>query len=306
MKQRSQSRAPTDRDDCVRWVTYCQQDLTEEGPIQSYALYHTIEGEPIERLCTVGKVEEKTVEAIVAELWDLAENDTETRMTGLPQRYVAHAYRSDPENADSQLAWMLRGSSFLNDLRGGSTEPPTEKGLQALLMRQVEEGHKLLVGYSEAVAGRLARELDKKTEELNKAKEKEVERLTKMEDLIDRQFERDLKRKQAEREDEREEKIYSVLTSFVLPMVLQKLTSGKGDTPDQASAAKLLGGILERGGEEEKPSREKAVGYFLKSLELDEIGKIFEAVGPEKSQKLQELYNSYREPDAEADAEVQH
>lgn len=276
------------REEFTTWVARCQQDITARGCIMGYSLLHTMEGEAIEKLCSVGNLAQKSLESIVAELWNTAENDTDTRTSGTPQRYVVHAYRGDEEEEepDGQFTFSLTSKSPLQrGARGTSSEPFTEKGLLGQLMRQSEETHRMLIGYSESVAGRLARELDKEKAQNNDHQKERLGLMLQMQELMDKNFERELKRKEAQASQDRMEQIMQMVMGLA-PMLLSSFIA-KG----QGSA---VAGLLAAHSTPTNPARDVAIGNFLQSLDNEQLQTILATVGPEKGAVMLQIYESYR------------
>ena len=281
-------------DGLLQWIARCQQDITSKGGVQSYALLHTMEGEAVEKLCSVGALESKSLETIMAELWNTAENDTDTRTNGTPQRYVVHAFRGDEEEEepDAQYAFSIISKSPLaRGTRGTSTEPPNERGLLSQLMRQTEETHRMLIGYSESVAGRLARELDKEKAQNSDHQKERLGLMLQMQELMDKNFERELKRKEAEAASQRTEQIMGMLMGLA-PMLLAKVLESKGGG--------AVAGLLQAHAAPTNPARDVAIGQFLQSLEGEQLQAILSAVGPEKGAVMLQIYESYRTQEAAA------
>src|SRR3990172_103786 len=147
----------------LEWVRSTLVDLTEAGSISRLELWHAIDGEGGEVLRPIrmeDREEDEDPDTLTQEIWDIAEHDATTRPLGSNQRYVLQAYREvDSRQPETTHPFLINGRA-INQLLGGDTEPPTEKGLVASAIRQSSELHRMMVQLTDSSAVRLARELD--------------------------------------------------------------------------------------------------------------------------------------------------
>jgi hypothetical protein len=80
----------------VKWLTRMLADITDAGAIGRFELIHKIEGEHAERLdiwrCDTDSP--RSPDELGQEMQDAAQRDAQSRVSGLPQRYVVYAFRA--------------------------------------------------------------------------------------------------------------------------------------------------------------------------------------------------------------------
>ncbi len=268
----------------TKWVSSQLSDVTSQGGIARVEVIHTVEGDHHERLFNLEITEDHSVDDVAADMWASARADADSRAGQGPQRYAMCAYREKSTEPDGSFPVVLKPSGAY--LRGNSTDPPTEKGMMGQHMRMVESMHRQSILYSEAVAGRLAKELERRDNEREQMQELAIKNMGTMQELLDQKQERDLRVDREKRSAERQDQLMKVALSL-LPVMAAKFLP--------PSAVKALPGAGDA-------SRDVAIGKFLGSLDSTEIDKILEALAPEKKLALVTLYQSYAEEAKEAEA----
>jgi len=285
-------------------VTEHKADLTDLGFIERYELLHSQDGGGLERLIVVRDLDAKDPEVITELLYKQAVNDCDSRAVGTPQRYIIHGYRHADE-PDFKYAFSL--NTKMNVANSGDTEPATSTGLLGQLMRQSEKQHQHIMGFSEAISGRLAQELLKEREYRLKLESNAQKVNESLAELQDRAFEREEARAARLATEQRQQALMAMVMNFA-PILLGQLASafkpaalpaqsptvppappGLGPSPSGDSAPQAAS----TGQAQDLTVREKAVADFLGSLSTDEVTATIKAVGPDKSIALFEIFKSY-------------
>ena len=273
-------------DNLVGWIRKQVADLTEDGVIDRFELWHVVDGESGERCQTIsrpdGEDENFDVELLAQGIWDIAEHDSGTRTTGVPQRYVVWAFRAGAgDEPCSTHPFILRGRGASPFMMGGDTEPPTEKGQIAAHLRHSENQHRMIMHFAESLSGRLSKELDSERQLRVTLQDKVVESYSVFQDLLDRKADRETEQARELSKARRHDEMMGMLMAFV-PLIMAKLAGGKDG----------IGQILPKQG-----LRDHAIGKFMRELSQEEFMGILKSVSPAKQAALLEVYKSYREDD---------
>lgn len=268
-------------DKLKKWVMRLIADITEEGTLHRFELFHTIEGEPAERL-GIYRVKsddggEENATDLVQTLWDDAEHDAETRKSG-DQRYVVVGFRhEEQQDPEAQFPFRLtRSSRFAGD----SSDPPTEKGERAMMMRQLNENHTIMAGMVAALSSRISTELDKETARRQAAEDRLAKRNLELEDLADRRLDREVDRAaRLQREKLTGDVVSSLLplVPFVASALIERVAPGKPKDQNGHDTQKVLAPVSA-----EQQSREVLLKELFANLTNHEAKAVFEAVKPMK------------------------
>lgn len=266
-------------EEVTNWVKGRLNDVTEEGPISRIELWHAIEGEAGELLQNVKVQSDADPFDVAQEIWDAAETDSGTRMSGRMQRYVMIAYRPDSDMPDARRPFLMSGKAT-TDMLGGDTEPSTQTGHLGQLMRHDEKMHTLVMQLTEMTSGRLARDLEHERARRIKLEDRQMEAFETMQELLDRRHEREMERQQEAKKQHRHDELMALLLSMA-PLVLAKALGPAGG---------MVAGNLPAAG-----ARDEAIHQFLRGLTSEEAMKVFEVLPPSKQMALMEIYKAHKE-----------
>jgi hypothetical protein len=227
---------------------------------------------------------------VAQELWDTAETDAATRVTGRMQRYVMVAFRADDDEPESRHPFTMNGKARM-DLLGGDTEGPTPSGHLAQLMRHDERMHQTVMQITETTHGRLMRDLESERARRIVLEDRQMEGFQMMQDLQDRKHERDAENRKAEQAAQRHDQMMAMLMSMA-PLVISKMM-GPAATAAVGSAAALPAA----------GARDESIHQFLKSLTEQDAMGIIGSLGksPEKQMALMEIYKAHQEEEKRRD-----
>ena len=253
-----------------KWLNRVSGDLTQDGPVVRYELWHSVEGEESDKI-EGWHVGEETTALLLGELIsDAAETDAETRM-GNPQRYVVFSFRQNTgDSHDSQCPFIVR----TNQRRiGEDSEPGTERGINTQVLRHSENIHRLMLTANEAMLGRLEREVERERERRQKAEGTLWDMYDKYQEVQNQESERRIRENQAKRKDE----FINVLITM-LPALAAKFMGH--NVPPQ------LAGISE-------DPRITAVKQFFGTLSEEEVLALMQGLPPEKRINMIQLYEAF-------------
>lgn len=277
------------------WLKRQKADLTEDGPIKRVDLLHTVEGEGWERLEIFRVRDETDMEDAAQILWQSAQHDIETRTSGVPQRYVVQAYRSeDSREPEASYSFLIR-SNTAKMLAGSDTEPPTDKGIISHYMRHDENAHRILITATEGLLGRLASELKDERQKRLDAEATSMQLYKTSQELLDRSSERRVREAKEALHDKFMADLMGVVVAM-LPMIASKFL-GVGDAKGEFS--QLPGA-----------ARDLGVRKLLTNLSENEAMNLVKALEPHNQLAFFELYKSYRQDELKEQAqrpkEMQH
>lgn len=152
-----------------KWLERQSRDVTENGAIEKFILYHTVSGAGNEKVETF-PASEQTVEDFVSILDSTTRNDAATHVGGMPERYQLVAVREGDPDGSAYFAWLVEPINRVS--MGESSDPPTPVGERAQSMRHQEQLHKLLVTQQAVTLGNL---VDENNRERTKRLEAEAE-----------------------------------------------------------------------------------------------------------------------------------
>lgn len=267
----------------IKWLTRLLSDVTEGGAIGRFELIHKIEGEHAERL-DIWRNESgsgRNPEELAQEIQDAAQRDVQSRVTGIPQRYVVYAFRGDSEDHESQHAFLVRPGLHLSK-QGEDSEPATDKGVVAHAMRHDENVHRLFISGGEVLIGRLSAELERERDARSKAEHQNWTMFEKYQGLLDREHERRIAEAKELMKARRADELMGVVTAL-LPILATKLLGG--GAPQQLLAAPT--------GAAEVDPKDAAVRHFFSCLSEVEISSILGCVSSSSQIALAQLHNAF-------------
>lgn len=162
-------------------------------------------------------------EETASRIWEAAKNNGE--VMGGAQRFVVMSYATDAagtSNEPLRSCFFTIDGSFASDRDSHSSEPPTNEGLLAQLMRHNQEmfrQHNAAIG---ALTHQLARTVETQANQIEKLMKDRMETVVVMEDLLSRKHERDLSNKQAEAQIGRRKELFEKLMQ-IAPIALNKI-----------------------------------------------------------------------------------
>ena len=271
----------------VKWLTRMLADVTEAGSIGRFELIHKVEGEHAERL-DVWRSESdspRSPDELAQEIQDAAHRDAQSRVTGLPQRYVVYAFRAQSEEHESQHAFLVRPGSHLSRL-GEDSEPPTEKGVIAHSMRHDESMHRLFITGGEVLIGRLSSELERERDARVKAEQLNWSVFEKYQALQDREHERRIAEAKELMKARRIDELMGVVTALIPIMATKLLGSGQ-----PRAAEPQLGGAAAP--EVAPDPKDLAVRHFFSCLSETEITSILGCISSSSQIALAQIHASF-------------
>ena len=267
----------------VNWLTRLLSDVTEAGAIGRFELIHKIEGEHAERL-DIWRNESDSArnpEELAQEIQDAAQRDVQSRVTGIPQRYVVYAFRGQGEDHESQHAFLVRPGLHLSK-QGEDSEPPTEKGVIAHSMRHDENVHRLFISGGEVLIGRLATELEREREARSKAEHQNWTMFEKYQALLDREHERRITEAKELMKARRVDELMGVVTALI-PILATKLLNGPqlAQLPAGADAPSAI------------DPKDAAVRHFFSCLSETEISSVLGCLSGSSQIALAQLHSAF-------------
>lgn len=301
--------APQINRNLERWVERLAKDLTPEGTISRIELLHVIEeaggGERLTVIVMEDRPSDEDPGCIAQELWEEAYQHSETQPEGSVQRYVARAYRGESQTAEESKSFLINGSA-VTSLVGGMTESPSVRGLTAQDMRHNETLHAMVIRLCEASSVSLARQVTSERTENDRLRAR-----------IRADEEKRLEWQREKASDDRFDQMLGLVMQLA-PMVVAKLTSGRGGPPSggaeppteppaasghapEASAGAAAAPIdgdtrpIGRAAIGGNPARDVAVGHVLSTLTKEQIETILGCLNQNQAVALMEIYSSFQQ-----------
>lgn len=280
----------------VKWLTRMLADITEAGAIGRFELIHKIEGEHAERLDIWRNDADspRSPDDLAQEMQDAAQRDAQSRVSGLPQRYVVYAFRAQSEDHESQHAFLVRPGSHVSRL-GEDSEPPNDKGVIGQSMRHSEQVHRLLITGGDVMVGRLASELEKERDARQKAEQLNWSVFEKYQSLLDREHERRIAEAKELMKARRVDELMGVVTALV-PILATKLMGGASG---RAAEQPQLGPSAEAAPD----PKDLAVRHFFSCLSETEITSILGCISSSSQIALAQIHSSFTS-DGQSPADV--
>jgi hypothetical protein len=280
----------------VKWLTRMLADITEAGAIGRFELIHKVEGEHAERLDIWRSDADspRNPDDLAQEMQDAAQRDAQSRVSGLPQRYVVYAFRGQSEDHESQHAFLVRPGSHVTRL-GEDSEPSNDKGVIGQSMRHSESVHRLLITGGEVMIGRLSSELEKERDARQKAEQLNWSVFEKYQSLLDREHERRIAEAKELMKARRVDELMGVVTALV-PILATKLL---GKAPAAVADQPQLGPAAESAPD----PKDLAVRHFFSCLSETEITSILGCISSSSQIALAQIHSSFMS-DGQSPADV--
>lgn len=280
--------ATTPSEEVTRWIkARLNEPVSQAGIINKIELHHAVEGEGSELMCIVKVSEDADHDDIAQEIWESAESDADTRMSGRMQRYVMIAHWAGDGEVPLRKPFLMNGKATL-DLMAGDTEPSTPAGTTAQMMRHTEKLHNSIMQLTEMVAGRLARDLEAERKIRMRLEDERSKSIEAIQDLADRKHERDMEIKREETKQGRHDQVMALLLGMA-PLLASKLL-GAG----AAGAAGLTNSLPAAG------ARDASLHQMMKNLTEPEIMKIMQALEPANQLVMMELFKAHKEEEEDS------
>jgi hypothetical protein len=267
----------------VKWLTRLLSDVTEGGAIGRFELIHKIEGEHAERIDIWRNESDnaRSPEELAQEMQDAAQRDVQSRVTGIPQRYIVYAFRGQGDDHESQHAFLVRPGLHLSK-QGEDSEPATDKGVIAHALRHDENIHRLFISGGEALIGRLSTELERERDARSKAELQNWTMFEKYQGLLDRDHERRITEAKELMKARRVDELMGVVTAL-LPILATKLLGG-GQLQQLPAAADATITV---------DPKDAAVRHFFSCLSETEISSILGCISSSSQVALAQLHGAF-------------
>jgi hypothetical protein len=277
---------PVPSQSLVKWLTRLLSDVTEGGAIGRFELIHKIEGEHAERL-EIWRNDDgngRNPEELAQEVQDAAQRDVQSRMTGMPQRYVVYAFRGQDEDHESQHAFLIRPGIHLSK-QGEDSEPPTDKGVIAQSMRHGENVHRLFLSGGDVLIGRLASELERERDARSKAEQLNWQMFEKYQSLLDREHERRVTEAKELMKARRVDELMGVATALLPILATKFIGGGQQPSPQQLQSSPDPAAAID--------PKDVAVRHFFSCLSETEITSILGAISSSSQIALAQIHSSF-------------
>lgn len=228
---------------------------------------------------------ETRADELAVEIYDIAENDAQSRQSTTPERYGLVALIASDPNGVGQVSFAFdaKTSKFLGD-SFESSEGPSQRGQTSQLMRHTERMHQMMCQMTEVTLGRLMQENLALRLELDKHLKRENETRDAYNAAMDLKDEREIRNAEALMAAKRKDQMGGMLLSMA-PAILGQVMGKKGMPGPQASAVEV------------------AIKQFMSELSQTEISGVLQALSPSHQMSLLEVYKAVRQDSAKADEE---
>lgn len=279
----------------VKWLTRHLSDVTEEGAIARFELFHTIEGEHADRLevWRNSADDPRDPQELAQEMQDAADRDVQSRVSGQPQRYAVYAFRAESDEHEGQTSFLVRPN--LHQSRyGEDSEPPTEKGVIAHFMRQNENMHRLMIGSQQATVGQLTSDLERERSARQKSEDLHWSMFDKYQKLLDKEHERRIAEAKELMKARRLDEMLGVATAL-LPIIVTKLLGSvnQQQTPATATALPQASAPPALAAEYPTEPKDAAIRQFFAGLSEVEISGVLGSLSGTNQLALAELHRAF-------------
>lgn len=278
----------------AKWLTRHLTNVPEnEHPISRLELVHVVEGRHADRLqiWRVNSGSRCDPDELAQEVTDAADADVKSRDSGQPQRYVLYAFRGpDAQEPEAQYAFQLKPPMDISR-RGGDSEPPTREGIVAHYMRHDENVHRILLGASEALVGKLTDDLERERAARVRAEELNWSMNDRYQKLLDMEHERRLREAKELMKARRIDELMGLATAL-LPIVVAKL-AGAAATQVERAAPASPPHLLQHSGVELPNAQDLAIRQFFEGLSEHEIAVVLGSLETSSQIALSELYREF-------------
>lgn len=281
----------------TKWLARYLADVTEEGAISRFELFHKIEAEQAERieLWRNDPDDARDPQELAQEMQDAAERDVQSRISGQPQRYVVYAYRAENDEHESQFSFLVRPTLHQGRL-GEDSEPPTEKGVISHFMRQNENMHRLMISSQQATVGQLASDLERERGARQKSEDLHWSMFEKYQQLLDREHERRISEAKELMKARRLDEMLGVATAL-LPIVVTKLL-GSMNQPAAPQGLPVAANDTQVGAvaaAQPIDPKDAAIRQFFAGLSEVEISGVLGSLSGSNQLALAELHRAFSE-----------
>lgn len=214
-------------------------------------------------------------QVLTTEVWKVCEGHAATMSPGASVRYAVQCYRSDSDKMPESTHFLLLAGSAVNQMQLGASVA-SERGQ---LIRHNEALHGFAMTLMQSLSGRLARDLEDERNARMRAEAQVREVQAMKEDLLDRQHQRMLEARRAEKSEERMNMLLN-LASTLAPAIITRLNTN-AQKPNEVMARSMM--------------RDQAVGHLLNNLQGPDIEQLVTNLRPELRPALLELLSSYAE-----------
>lgn len=241
--------------DMVEWIRSIVASLTTRGRFARIELWHGgTEGQPtrldtFEELRDDAKKTVVDVERLARHFQSIAQADADSHSaTGgvATQRYLLTAHYADEEAPASTCPFAVRGvesaRSVAEQFQG--SEPASEKGSIAMVMRHSDNLHRLISQFVESGPGVLMAMNRELARQLETERQQNLDRWLLAEAQRDRQQERLIIASREERQQQMRSDLWSLLKGYA-PTLVQGLPGGNSPAAVGESLMQLAAGMTE-------------------------------------------------------------
>lgn len=208
-------------------------------------------------------------------VFEAAETDTEGQ--GGRQRYLVSVYRDAERRPDGRFPFMVTADPEINDGEGAGSsldsEPATLSGIVSQQMRHNEGLLKMLVSTLADSMKHMRNSLGELVQENREMRDKHLETMRLMEEMISMREHRQLEVQRASRDDNRKDQLIGKITTL-LPVVAGKIAAHMDPSPASVERAGL--------------AQIRSLVESLTPEQIDQLGKVLR---PEQAIAMLELSN---------------
>lgn len=246
-----------------------------------FELYHAVDGEGMGRVHTMPVTSPMNAAEAAQEFYGCAESDAETRTSGVPQRYIIGAFCESEREPTHSFAFVIKSNPLsYSKLLGQDTEPPTDKGMIAHVMRHDETMHRMMMVMTDATAGKLAHAVAQKDERIQYLEEKMMSSFEMYQKLLDRSQDRELERAEAIQRSKRMDELMGMAMAYA--PILMGAIAGKLAPKNLEPLAK-------------SKTRDDSIRQLLSNMSEEEATKVISSLKPMNQAALIALFQSYQE-----------
>lgn len=232
----------------------------------------------------------EVVDRVILEIAEAAQRDADDVNQGV-QTYAIYAYHTNPNYVPRKIFRVAAQDEIERDVSGPS-EPPTEKGLTAQLMRHLEVVSKnSLVGMG-YILQTFQKEIQEQRAQNKIFLEQQIDMTMLIQEVLNESSKRRLEEKQSELQVSVIEGIFEHL-KYVLPIIANRI-AGKKAIPEKLDKdLYLLATLLEN----LSPDQQQTLQNMLEPKQLALLGEILGRYEKKKDQFLGKKENASGEPD---------
>lgn len=271
---------PFPSDHFKHWLKRQMSFISEEGQIEKFVLFHVLDGGEGKEQLDVFPIESgRNLDEFAQEIFEAARHDTESRMTQTIQQYIVAGFLPEQEEPHCQHPIIIRPLRNYRE-EPTDTEPANEKGIVSQLMRHNEALAKNLQFVTESTYVRVARELEMERNRNKALEDQRIANFEKMQELLDRQIERDIAASREMAQSKRQESLMNMAVSL-MPLLVSKFIGGNVPGASKGSLAA-------------SSARDMAIKNLLSGLSQEEMIGITSSLTPENQMMLLEVMKDYQ------------